>query len=159
MVFKRISIESRWFPMPGGRSRSIPGWIGRSRGSWNYRFPLDPFCFQQCKKFRHEERYDFYDTLAYRPLRNHRKNAIFIRKWGMYHVFWGSPCQTRGKISIFIEKPQFLSRIITSPGQGPGTIIILERSIESDVKNLAETRVLARASLFYIGFGAKKRAN
>ena len=45
------------------------------------------------------------------------------------------------------------------PGPCPGPVITLERNIESNVKNVAETRVLARVSSFYISFGAKKRAN
>ena len=67
--------------------------------------------------------------------------------------------RTRVSARCFTLLSIFLSRVITGPGQGPGTVIILERNIESNVKNLAETRVLARASSFYIGFGAKKRAN
>ena len=45
------------------------------------------------------------------------------------------------------------------PGPCPGPVIIFEGNIESNVENLAETRVLARASSFYTSFGAKKRAN
>ena len=44
------------------------------------------------------------------------------------------------------------------PGACLGPVIILQASIESNVKNLAETRVLARASSFYIIFGASKCA-
>ena len=45
------------------------------------------------------------------------------------------------------------------PGPCPGPVITLERNIESNVKNLAETRVLARASSFYVIFGALNRTN
>ena len=83
-------------------------------------------------------------------------------------MFWGGG-GNENAISCFCGKELaigmrfcfsiFLSRIIMISGPCPGPVIILERNIESNVKNLAETRVLARASSFYNSFGTKKRAN
>ena len=45
------------------------------------------------------------------------------------------------------------------PGPCPGPVKILEGNNESNVENVAETRVLARASSFYVMFGALNRTN